>query len=758
MDEQSYKNITPRDSSKKKKKNDFTDTVLISDSAQEGYKEELEEMLECIRRNEAANSENITRFRNFQRIVFKTALTNDDTSVLNALGRPNIEFNMLNPMVDRLGGEFSKQEPSIYASSSSGGISVDEQQLAAVQGALSHIIFESSENNTQLQVYLDQITGGWSVYKVTADYENDMSFDITPKISKVYDATLVGFDDMARGRTKSDAEWCYELFPMTLENFKKEYPNIDTTGMQFYAMGKNFKFTYAVGKYKIVIVAEFYKKKKEKTTILRLSNNQVVKEDDYEEMVASWQQIEQVPEIVDKRETLLQKVYRYKFAGDKMIEYEKDTISRYLPLVYADGNSVFLHDSSDFGQFTKPYMFHAYGMQRLINLSGQTIANDIENMTMQKLFIPKEAIPKEADYQDSITDYQKSDVIVYNAFMQNDPDKPVPPPREVQRVGLPPEVPQTFNSGMQMLQNITGSYDAQLGVNNNDLSGKAIVEGATQSNATAMPYVVNNVLALNQCAIIIADMLPKITKTPRTMPIRTKEGKSEFIRVNDPSDPNSISLDYGSNAIGVRVKAGVNFEIEKNRALEQLFNLMKALPTFNQFISESPVGGPILLKNMSFHGVDIVTEEYEKWLKQQQQQPPKPDPDLMNAQSKQQDSQARMLTAQTEQAKVQSDIQTQGYETAIKAKQVENETMDSGTRRIEALATIGESKNQLAIEAVKVAAEDKRTKLEMGLAVGSAMRDAADQEHNHLKDILEIHNNVVNDKNEAEQQSKSDSE
>ena len=87
----------------------------------------------------------------------------------------------------------------------------------------------------------------------------------------------------------------------------------------------------------------------------------------------------------------------------------------------------------------------------------------------------------------------------YNAFQEGSQGTiPLPPPQEVGRVGAPPEIIQTFTSADATMQSILGSYDASLGINNNQLSGVAIVEGATQSNAAAMPYVVSFLQSLNQ--------------------------------------------------------------------------------------------------------------------------------------------------------------------------------------------------------------------------------------------------------------------
>lgn len=119
-------------------------------------------------------------------------------------------------------------------------------------------------------------------------------------------------------------------------------------------------------------------------------------------------------------------------------------------------------------------------------------------MVMKKWIVAKESIPSE--YEEAYKNLQRASSLVYNSYDRNNPSVPCPPPREVQRMPMPQEVSAAFSIADQTTQAILGSYDASLGINNNQLSGVAIVEGATQSNATAMPFVVGHLQALTQAA------------------------------------------------------------------------------------------------------------------------------------------------------------------------------------------------------------------------------------------------------------------
>src|ERR1700749_2096608 len=109
-------------------------------------------------------------------------------------------------------------------------------------------------------------------------------------------------------------------------------------------------------------------------------------------------------------------------------------------------------------------------------------------MAQHKYIIKKKAIPPEQSYLDALTRPQRASTLVVNAFKDNNPNMPIPEPIiPVTPQLAPPEISNTITMADQIIQNELGSFDAQLGINNNQLSSLAIQEAATQSNAAAMP-------------------------------------------------------------------------------------------------------------------------------------------------------------------------------------------------------------------------------------------------------------------------------
>lgn len=581
-------------------------------------KDQLERIKLNVKNSYEAYQHNYERFNEFRKFIFETSLTPEDITLLTNLSKPQLEFNVTEAYISRLMGEFSKQEPSISVSAR------DSEKIApfvvdVVEKHLRHIMYDTKNSSTQYEVMKDLYSGGFSALKIWTEYANSKSFDQEIKVGRCYDPTLVGFDQLAREPGKGDGQFCFELYPMRKEDFQRDFPDVNIEDMNFTGSFSGFKWAYLNGNTKIILVCDYYEKKKKRTKIVQLVDGSVITEKEYKELVKSHMSLMPVPEIKgEPRWTEFETICRYRCIENHVIEYSETDFS-FFPIIFADGNSIMLKNPKNGGnayQLTRPYVYHAKGAQQLKNFAGISLANEIENIVQHKIIISKEALPKEEDWLAAYKDVQKPSTFVFNAFYDEDPDKPIPNPiREVQRIPAPPEIMQTFSSTDSLIQNILGSYDASLGINDNQLSGVAIVEAASQSNAAAMPYIVGYLQAWQKVAEGIVDLIPKYYKTPRTIPVLGIDGKREYKKINQ--DENS-QIDFEPNVLDIRVEAGVSYSIQKNRALQQIIALQQSSPLFAQFMNEK--GLPVLLDNIEIRGIDQLKGMVDEWMQEMQQQ------------------------------------------------------------------------------------------------------------------------------------------
>lgn len=687
------------------------------------HKDQLKRIQENVENFYEYFYDNYVSWHRWRKFLYITSVEERERKLLNELGKPEIEFNILEAYVSRQKGEFSKQEPSIEVSGANSGNNVDSQTIDTVEGHIRHIESLSREDNSAYQTYDDMLSGGYSVQKVCTKYADEMSFEQDIIVERYFDPTLCGFDPLARDSHKGDGNFSFENTPFREKEFKEKWPHIDTSRMKFSTDNKKFSWSYRNANEKLIIVCTYYEKEKKRTKIVKLADESVMTEKAYNEFLVDWEfqgKSELPPAKVDERMTDLTIVVRYRFCENELLETKKITDFVYLPHVFFDNNSVTYRDElqSESKQCTRPYCYQAKGIQQLKNTGGQSLTNELEMMIQHKLMVPIEGLPTDEKYLEPYLDVQKSSVLPYNQFYDNKPSgMRLDPPSVIPRQPVPQEISTAFVGADQMTQAILGTYDAALGIQKNELSGVALIEGATQSNATAMPSIVGYISGLNQVAQIILDLIPKYYTMPRSIPIIDKKGNRRYQMINSNGQP---QMKFSSRALKVKVRAGVNFTVQKTRALQQVTLLMKVSPLFAQFFSSTPAGIKFILDNIEMKGVDQLKDAVDGFVKEflKKQQDQKPDP--------------AMIKANIENKRLEMEEQQNEKENQLKLAELSIDDKDADTRRLSALTKIGQNESDKELKQDQLAAENARTAVEQA-------RIAVDQSHRHAKDRVEMH-------------------
>jgi hypothetical protein len=708
--------------------------------------------------------DNIIRYNKLYAFTFKTALTNADIDKLALLGKPPIEFPILEAHISRLRGEFAKQQPMIDVHAAE-GLSIGKmddsylQLLKVIQAHLNEIFFAADNDNFTYDVYSDTLAGGWSVAKVFTDYVNEKSFLQNIRIERVFNPTMCGFDPLARTSHKGDGRYCFELYPMTQEEFGNEFGKEKAKTFNFTRSLEGFNWTYKNAEEKVVLVGDYYVKKQKTVTLVRVVPNEYTPEtmtvSEYNKLVKEWDRIEQVPEILEKRKSTKTHIDRYRVCQDEVLEHI-ETFYPMLPLVFIDGNSVMITDEQggQTQQFCRSYVYNAQGAQRLMNFAGQTIGQELEDMPKQTYRVPVEGIPKQ--YEKIYQNPQLASTLVYH---QSDPLKPdvrLDPPEVLPRMATPPLVNETFIGGQTLIQQILGNYDAILGVNDKQISGVAIQQGALQSNAAAMPYLISYVKGLQRCAEIVIQLMPLIYTTPRSIPIRLPNGKRDYQVINAPYPKedknkkmlhkaqeagmgmgnempqeqeeeaetdeyeNALMFNYDPEGINVRIEPGVNSHVQKQVAFEMLTSAMEASPTFAEFMNRQ--GLPVMIESLDLPGIEGLKEMVEQFQAQMQQE-------RMQA-AQQPDEVDKLTMAELEKTKMETDVARE------------------------------KNQGQLAIDAAKIATEEAKVEndrielqlkaAEIGAKVDAENQKTATQQAQNtiqtLVDIAKLQNEINNSK------------
>lgn len=682
---------------------------------------------------------NYRRFSAFRQFLYKSTLTDSDLALLTATQKPQVAFNVGEAYISRLRGEFAEQIPDIeVGSDSSSPVSV--ATIENVEGHMRYIFCDKSLLPNS--IYEEQLSGGFSVMKIYTDYEHELTFNQCIKIKKAYDCTLVGFDPMAVEPTKSDGLFCFECFPKTYTEFQKEYPDIDVPEVvNCSANFGAFNWAYRGQNEEILLIVDYYEKKSKRARLLKLSNGKEILESEYKSYMEKWQAagiIEQPAMIVQERWTMQKTIIRYRLIHDRIIE-KVETDFEELPLIYVPGNCQRVKDanSENVEEIARPYLYHAQDAIRMKNYAGQCLVNELENLVQHKFIVQKEAIPDEEDYKSAYTNVQQASTLIYNGFLDDDQQTPLTPPIPVQRPPIPQEIMLAFQSSDQTIQAILGSYNAALGINGNDISGKAIIEGATNSNAAAMPYVMGYLEALEQAGKIIVGLIPKYYKTPRTIPIINDEGKRSFVKINQGQDN---MLDYSKNALNVKVRAGANFAVQKHRALEQVLALTKASQEFAAFFNQK--GLPVILDNLEIRGVEKLKDLAREWTQEMQQQKAEaakqPNPEQIKLQ-------LEMGKLQNANAKLAKDLQQLELEKQLRTREFDISENDAQNETMRILLEAEEAKSNHVVQLAKAQTEKEVSQHDMAIKQMSMHHDHAHDKAKLAHELIKHKNNLTSE-------------
>lgn len=619
--------------------------------------------------------DNIDRFNRQYKSIRFNSLAADKLDVITKLGRPPIQFEEREAYINRQLGEISSHEPTytVSAKSNVGTFNMDQSYqdtIEVMQGYISYLMSDEHVGKLQFDIFADMLIGGFSVGMVETNYKDDWSFDDEQEIfiKKAFLPTKCFFDITAIEKCKEDGMFCGEVYCYTIDEAKRLYGEDIGEQMSFADPTGDLMWSYTNYNKRMISIVKYYAKEIKKTKIVKISNGSRMTKKEYDRKLLQWEEeghLSLPPIIIQERMTSLTTIKCIHFCGNKILKTE-DTDYDILPLVFFDGNSAMLCDGigSNMGQVTIDYTHHLEGVQDLKNISGQALAFEMENMINLKFMADRNVIDPE--YLNSWLKPQLMSTLIYNSHPENS-DQELPIPQVIPRPQVPQVFQQMFADSSRTMQSILGSYDAIMGINAGDTSGKAIQQGAIQSSAGVAPYKQGLLTGLNQIAKIVLNLAPKYHKTPRTIPIIKPDGKKGYQVINDEKDPNSIFMNYNPRDFNITIKAGINVNVAKQMAVDQLIRGAQAIPGVAQFLSQ--YGVEIFVGNLDMQDSEVLKQRAVKFEQQQQMmaqkamQQPKIDPMAL----KQQEIQLKAQQLQQEGVLESAKIQVENKEADIKA-------------------------------------------------------------------------------------------
>ena len=512
----------------------------------------------------------------------------DDATRQSRVNRPCLTFDKLSSAVDQVVGQQLQMLPGVKIRGAEEG----DQDVAEIYEGLIRQI-EQRSGKAYKTAFKFSVKGGWGVWMIDHDYVDDTSMDQDIILREIKNPFSVLFDPIIQVQELKECRYAFMFEDMDKDEFERLYPKAKTgVGERFYSTGNQRAWINE----DTVRVADYFRIIFEDRRLIQLSTGEVV---DYEDIEPIIDELNfKGVTITNERLVEGRKLERFKMTGLEILE-EYECVGRYIPLVPLLGKT-----SNINGKFlTRGLVRKAKDAQRMYNYSRST-AIEVTALQPKQPLMATPAMIKghEERYRNLMT--SNDPVLLFNF------DNGQKPFREA-----PASPSSALLTDVQIssddIKSTTGIFNASLGQQGNETSGRAIRERQLQGNIATYEFVDELVESIKYTGEIFVDMIPKIYDAERQIRILGEDDREEVMMINKPqldlqTGETIIINDLNRGHYDVKVTSGPSFSTRRSETAEQLGTLFGQNPQMAQ------LGADIYFKSLDLVGADELIERVRK--------------------------------------------------------------------------------------------------------------------------------------------------
>jgi hypothetical protein len=512
----------------------------------------------------------------------------DDATRQSRVNRPCLTFDKLSSAVDQVVGQQLQMLPGVKIRGAEEG----DQDVAEIYEGLIRQI-EQRSGKAYKTAFKFSVKGGWGVWMIDHDYVDDTSMNQDVILREIKNPFSVLFDPIIQVQELKECRYAFMFEDMDKDEFERLYPKAKTgVGERFYSTGNQRAWINE----DTVRVADYFRIIFEDRRLVQLSTGEVV---DYEDIEPIIDELNfKGVTITNERLVEGRKLERFKMTGLEILE-EYECVGRYIPLVPLLGKT-----SNINGKFlTRGLVRKAKDAQRMYNYSRST-AIEVTALQPKQPLMATPAMIKghEERYRNLMT--SNDPVLLFNF------DNGQKPFREA-----PASPSSALLTDVQIssddIKSTTGIFNASLGQQGNETSGRAIRERQLQGNIATYEFVDELVESIKYTGEIFVDMIPKIYDAERQIRILGEDDREEVMMINKPqldlqTGETIIINDLNRGHYDVKVTSGPSFSTRRSETAEQLGTLFGQNPQMAQ------LGADIYFKSLDLVGADELIERVRK--------------------------------------------------------------------------------------------------------------------------------------------------
>jgi len=584
--------------------------------------------------------------------------------------RPVITINRLPQFIKQITNPQRQARPALQINPVGDG--ADQNTAEVLQGLVRHIEQSSHAEVAFDEAYDDAVTIGRGWFRVLTEYESeDGGFNQEIVVRRVANPFTIYVDPATSELDYSDARYMFVVDDVPREEYRRLYGDASLASLElFTSSGAHAQDWFPEGRIRI---AEYWYV--EETTQPMV----LVRDFDGQTLTLPEKHVPKAMKdrILNRREMKVRTVHWTKINAAEVLDHQIWP-GKWIPIVPVLGDEINVDGRKDLVGVVR----YARDPQRMYNfwVSAQTEAIALAPRTP--------FIGAEGQFKGHEAEWKQANTRNF-AYLEYAPatigGEPAPPPQR--QVAEPPinAIIRATQQADNDLKAVIGFYDASLGEQGPQESGRAILARQKQGETANVNYIDNLGRSLWHYGRICLDLIPKIYDAPRTLHILGLDDQRREVSINQQTTDKGeqVWYDVTQGKYNVTLSVGPTYQSRRQEAVASMLQLVAAAPNM------LPIIGDLLVGEMDWPVARQISERLKKMLPPMLQPPDQqqqPDPQQMQAQF----------------AQMQQVLQMQGQMLQQAQQQLSSKQMEIESR--ERVATIA-ANAQMTIAAAKMGNE-----------------------------------------------------
>ncbi|UOF78813.1 phage P22 like portal protein [Caudoviricetes sp.] len=621
--------------------------------------------------------------------------------------RPCLVVDKTNQYIRQVVNDGRQNRPSVKVRPVDSGADIEVAEV--YQGVIRHILERSNADTAFDSALESAVVGGIGFFRVLTEYAHKGTFNQDIVVKRIRNPLLVLIDPSCKEADCADMKWAFFVDELEKEEFEETYPDAKCNDWE---TDKAKYGDWTEGDK--VRVCEYWYVEEDDVLFHLLEDGTTTEDEPYQRAIASGYP---VPAIVETRTLKSNKVKWCRMTGAEILE-QKEWLGQYIPIIPVFGNEYDIDGKVMYSGLVRPIK----DPQRLYNYSRSAFAERVALTPKAPYIAAAGQVENYPEWEDANSgDYSvlRYDPIDINGTALGSPQR--------QNAA---DIPAGFAQDMQLaehdIQGAIGMYNASLGQQSNEKSGKAILARQREGDVGTFHYHDNLARAIRHLGRILVDLIPKIYDSSRVVRILGEDGSVDNAQI-DPTQDIAV-MKMGSKSIynlnvgvyDVAVSAGASYTTKRQEAAEAMMQLTQANPALFQLV------GDLMIRNMDWPQAEEIADRLKLMLPPNIQQAEKEEgqqipPEIQQAiqMAQQQIQQQDQVIQQMQQALQDKQAEEQSRMLAEQKAQLDAQNaalklqIDQYNAETNRLKAVQDSQPQdTGIEAAKLRLEQEKLQLE----------------------------------------------